>query len=85
MPIPVPECPGVYHCGFHSEKSYGATSYLIKREEGNIMMDCPRFNPKLAKNIEALGGVSTIVLSHMCVHRLPFATHELLSVVTTCL
>ena len=38
MPIPVAECPGVYHCGFHSEKSFGATSYVIVREEGNIMM-----------------------------------------------
>jgi hypothetical protein len=68
MPIPVPECPGVYRCGFHSEKSFAATSYLIVRDggAGNIMMDCPRFSPKLARNIEALGGVSTIVFSHMC-------------------
>ena len=68
MPIPVPECPGVYHCGFHSEKSFGATSYVIVRDGGksNIMMDCPRYNPKLAKNIEAMGGIKYIVLSHMC-------------------
>ena len=66
MPLPVPECPGVFHCGFHSEKSFGATSYLLQRAEGNILMDAPRFNPMLAKRIEALGGVSTIVLSHMC-------------------
>lgn len=66
MPIPVPDCPGVYHCGFHSEKSFGATSYLIVRPEGNILMDSPRFTPVLAKKFEAMGGVDTIVLSHMC-------------------
>jgi hypothetical protein len=67
MPIPVENCPGIYHCGFHSEKSFGATSYIVQTAaHGNIMVDCPRFNPKLAKNIEALGGVNLIVLSHMC-------------------
>lgn len=30
---------GVYHCGYHSEKSYGASSYLIVRAEGNILID----------------------------------------------
>ena len=29
----------VYHCGYHSESSYGATSYLIARPEGNILVD----------------------------------------------
>jgi glyoxylase-like metal-dependent hydrolase (beta-lactamase superfamily II) len=65
MPIAVPECAGVYHCGFHSENSFGATSYLITRPEGNILMDSPRFNPFLAKQLESLGGVKYIVLSHM--------------------
>lgn len=66
MPIAVPQCPGVFHCGFHHEASFGATSYLVQRAEGNILMDSPRFNPLLAKRIEELGGVSVIVLSHMC-------------------
>lgn len=66
IPIPVPQCPGVYHCGFHSEKSFGATSYLIVRPEGNIMMDAPRFSPVLSRKFEEMGGVDTIVLSHMC-------------------
>lgn len=76
MPIPVPECPGVYHCGYHSVDSAGAASYIIVREQGNIMMDCPRFNPKLAKNIEAMGGISQIVLSHMCARGLAGRCHE---------
>lgn len=30
---------GVFHCGFHSKKSFGATSYLILHHEGNILVD----------------------------------------------
>lgn len=66
MPIPVPGCEGVYHCGFHSEKSFAATSYLITRPEGNMMFDSPRYNPVLTKRFEELGGIKYIVLSHMC-------------------
>uniref|UniRef100_A0A7R9VJC2 Metallo-beta-lactamase domain-containing protein n=1 Tax=Chlamydomonas euryale TaxID=1486919 RepID=A0A7R9VJC2_9CHLO len=67
LPALVPGVPNVYHCGWHSEKSFGAASYLLVRpvsEGGNIMFDSPRYNGVLAKNIEALGGVSTIILSH---------------------
>ncbi|MHC5833731.1 MAG: 4Fe-4S domain-containing protein, partial [Nostoc sp.] len=41
FPILVAE--NVYHCGYHSEKSYGAASYLIQLPEGNILVDSPRF------------------------------------------
>ncbi|KAF5450054.1 hypothetical protein F2P56_030434 [Juglans regia] len=41
FPLPIDEqrVPGVYHCGYHSEKSYGAASYLIVHPEGNILID----------------------------------------------
>jgi ferredoxin len=35
LPILVAE--NVYHCGYHSEKSYAAASYLIQDPEGNIL------------------------------------------------
>jgi acetolactate synthase regulatory subunit len=54
----------IYHCGFHSEKSYGATSYLIQRPEGNILVDSPRFIAPLVKQLEALGGVQILYLTH---------------------
>jgi glyoxylase-like metal-dependent hydrolase (beta-lactamase superfamily II)/ferredoxin len=54
----------VYHCGYHSEKSYGAASYLIVRSEGNILVDSPRFVPPLVKNIEAMGGIRYLYLTH---------------------
>ena len=54
----------VFHCGFHSKSSFGATSYLIKRPEGNVMVDSPRFVKALARRIEEMGGVKYMFLSH---------------------
>ncbi len=54
----------IYHCGYHSEKSFGATSYFIQRPEGNILIDSPRFAPPLVKRIEKLGGVKYLYLTH---------------------
>ena len=57
--------PGVFHLGYHSVKSFGATSYLIKRSEGaNYMIDVPRFNSKLADNIEEEGGIGTVIITN---------------------
>jgi glyoxylase-like metal-dependent hydrolase (beta-lactamase superfamily II)/ferredoxin len=54
----------VYRCGFTSESSFGAFSYFIKNEGGNVLVDSPRFNAPLAKRMEAMGGVKTLVLTH---------------------
>lgn len=62
----------IYYCGYNSEKSFGAWSYLIVRPEGNILVDSPRFSTPLVKNIGALGGVSQIFLTH----RDDIADHE---------
>jgi glyoxylase-like metal-dependent hydrolase (beta-lactamase superfamily II)/ferredoxin len=62
----------IYYCGFNSEKSFGAWSYLIVREKGNILVDSPRFSTPLVKKIEATGGVSKMFLSH----RDDIADHE---------
>ncbi|MBD1936596.1 MBL fold metallo-hydrolase [Microcoleus sp. FACHB-68] len=62
FPIPITE--NVYHCGYHSEDSYGAASYLIVRPEGNILVDSPRFAPPLVKRIEAMGGIRYLYLTH---------------------
>src|SRR5690349_3585720 len=39
----------VYRCGYSSEASYGAQSYLVRRAEGNVLVDSPRFVAPLAK------------------------------------
>lgn len=54
----------VHYCGYHSSKSYGAASYLIRRPRGNILVDSPRFAKPLVRRIEELGGVSLLFLTH---------------------
>jgi glyoxylase-like metal-dependent hydrolase (beta-lactamase superfamily II)/ferredoxin len=54
----------VYYCGYTSEKSYGASSYLLLRPEGNVLVDSPRFNKQLARKLEQLGGVKYLFLTH---------------------
>jgi glyoxylase-like metal-dependent hydrolase (beta-lactamase superfamily II)/ferredoxin len=54
----------VYFCGFASESSFGASSYLIVRPEGNVLVDSPRFNRPLARRIEEMGGVKVMFLTH---------------------
>lgn len=55
---------GVFECGFTSESSFGATSYLIRRPGGNVLVDSPRAAAPLLKRIEAMGGVATLFLTH---------------------
>jgi len=54
----------VYFCGYASPNSYGASSYLITRPEGNVLVDSPRFARTLVHRIEELGGVSVMFFSH---------------------
>ena len=57
----------VYFCGYTSEASFGGWSYLIARpasEGGNVLIDSPRFATQLVKRIEAMGGVSQMLLTH---------------------
>jgi ferredoxin len=62
FPIAIEE--NVYHCGYHSENSYGAASYFIQLPEGNILVDSPRFTPPLVKQLEKLGGIRYMYLTH---------------------
>ncbi|KAG9150427.1 hypothetical protein Leryth_019797 [Lithospermum erythrorhizon] len=62
--IDVNKIPDVYHCGYHSEKSFGAASYFIVHPEGNIIVDCPRYTESLARNIEMMGGARYMFLTH---------------------
>lgn len=58
--LPVPVDGPVYRCGYSSESSYGAQSYLVR----NVLIDSPRFAAPLVKSLEALGGVSKMFLTH---------------------
>lgn len=54
----------VYHTGFHAENSFGAASYFIKSEEGNILIDSPRFVKKLSDKFRQMGGIRYQLLTH---------------------
>jgi glyoxylase-like metal-dependent hydrolase (beta-lactamase superfamily II)/ferredoxin len=62
--LPLLIADNVYHCGYHSEKSYAAASYLILLPTGNVLVDSPRFTPPLVNRIEELGGVKYMYLTH---------------------
>lgn len=64
FPEPVDGLPGVRFCGYASASSYGASSWLVLRPGGNVLVDSPRWAAALADRIEALGGVATMVLTH---------------------
>ena len=59
----VPEL-GVYFCGYAAESSFGARSYLVKRDGGNVLVDSPRAAKPLGDRIEALGGARWMFLTH---------------------
>jgi len=56
--------PGVYRCGFNSKDSYGAHSYFVKRGEGNLLIDSPRYAGELKRFFKKEGGIAEILLSH---------------------
>ena len=65
--FPTPIVDNVYFCGFTSESSFGAWSYLIVRppeQGGNVLVDSPRYASSLVKRIEQMGGVNLMFLSH---------------------
>jgi glyoxylase-like metal-dependent hydrolase (beta-lactamase superfamily II)/ferredoxin len=62
--LPVEIAKGVFRCGYSSEDSYGAQSYFLRREDGNVLIDSPRAAAPLVKRLAELGGVSKLFLTH---------------------
>lgn len=54
----------VFYCGFNSPKSYGGNSYFVQHQDGNWLIDSPRYTHSLVSAFEKLGGVRYIFLSH---------------------
>ncbi len=54
----------VYYCGFNSEKSFGANSFLIEHPGGNWLVDSPRYLKHLVEAFERKGGIEYIFLTH---------------------
>jgi glyoxylase-like metal-dependent hydrolase (beta-lactamase superfamily II)/ferredoxin len=62
--LPDPVTGDVLYCGYAAESSYGAASYLARRDGGNVLVDSPRAARPLMERITALGGVGTMFLTH---------------------
>lgn len=56
--------PPVRFLGYTSGRSFGASAYLLLLKDGNVLVDSPRFDPRLLKKIEALGGAKWFFLTH---------------------
>src|SRR5882672_3783763 len=54
----------VFYCGYNSPKSYGGNSYFIRHAAGNWLIDSPKFVTPLVQQLEALGGIAHIFLTH---------------------
>ena len=54
----------VHYCGYASQSSFGASSYLVVRPAGNVLVDSPRAARPLLDRLAALGGVRTMILTH---------------------
>ncbi len=64
FPEPVTPDGDVLYCGYAHEESFGASSYLIRRPGGNVLVDSPRAAGPLLKRLDALGGVALMFLTH---------------------
>jgi glyoxylase-like metal-dependent hydrolase (beta-lactamase superfamily II)/ferredoxin len=62
--LPVAIAERVFRCGYSSDASYGAQSYYLQREDGNVLVDSPRFAAPLSKRLAELGGVRKMFLTH---------------------
>ncbi len=56
--------PGVFRCGYNARSSFGAHSYFVRRDGGNLLVDSPRFTRELAARFEEMGGLADILLTH---------------------
>ncbi len=54
----------VYYCGYNSPKSYGGNAYFIRHAGGNWLIDSPKFVTPMVRQLESLGGVAHIFLTH---------------------
>jgi glyoxylase-like metal-dependent hydrolase (beta-lactamase superfamily II)/ferredoxin len=54
----------VFYSGFNSPHSYGGNSYFVRHPEGNWLIDSPKFQTRLVRRLEELGGIKYIFLTH---------------------
>ncbi len=62
--LPEPIADDVAFCGWAAQSSYGAASWLVRRPDGNVLIDSPRASTTLFARLEELGGVRWMFLTH---------------------
>ncbi len=62
--LPIAYHDNIFWCGYTSKKSFGGLSWLIQRDNGNVLMDGPRYAGPLMKRFDELGGIQHIIYSH---------------------
>lgn len=55
---------GVHLTGYNSRDSFGANAWFVQRDEGNLLVDAPRWQPRLADAFERMGGLEHVLLTH---------------------
>lgn len=55
---------GVWRCGHNALDTVGGNSFLVIRETGNLLVDSPRYSARLRGQLEDLGGVRQVLLTH---------------------
>lgn len=56
--------PRIFQCGFPSPSTYEAKAHFVLSDLGNILIEVPRFAPRLITELEFFGGVRYIFVSH---------------------
>lgn len=54
----------VFYCGFNSEQSFGANSFFVQHQDGNWLIDSPRYVKHLIEAFERMGGIRYLFLTH---------------------
>jgi glyoxylase-like metal-dependent hydrolase (beta-lactamase superfamily II)/ferredoxin len=55
---------GVFDLGYCSEDSFGASAWFVRRSDGNLLIDSPRFTEALVAPVDAAGGIAHVLLTH---------------------
>jgi glyoxylase-like metal-dependent hydrolase (beta-lactamase superfamily II)/ferredoxin len=61
---PMEVAPGIWRTGSNSEATAGGNAFLVQRPGDGLLVDVPRFTPRLRDELERLGGFRTILLTH---------------------
>jgi glyoxylase-like metal-dependent hydrolase (beta-lactamase superfamily II) len=62
--LPLEVAPAVFYLGYSARSSFGASSYLAVRPDGNLLVDAPRWAAPVVAAIEARGGIGHVLLTH---------------------